>query len=97
MLNSDILINKNSTIKSLDNLISDIEINHNKVPVLLRQYIAINSKLIGFNVDPKFSNCLDGFLIVDVKDIPEEKIRMLSKELVRQEEIFKRDRVVIEL
>jgi len=97
MLNSDILINKSSTIKSLDNLISDIEINHNKVPVLLRQYIAINSKLIGFNVDPKFSNCLDGFLIVDVKDIPEEKIRMLSKELVRQEEIFKRDRVVIEL
>lgn len=97
MLNSDILINKNSTIKSLDNLISDIEINHNKVPVLLRQYIAINSKLIGFNVDPKFSNCLDGFLIVDVQDIPEEKIRMLSKELVRQEEIFKRDRVAIEL
>ncbi len=96
-LNSEILINKNSTIKSLDNLISDIEINHNKVPVLLRQYIAINSKLIGFNVDPKFSNCLDGFLIVDVQEIPEEKIRMLSKELVRQEELLKKDRVAIEI
>ena len=91
-LDSDILLKKHTSIKSLDNLISDIEINHNKVPVLLRQYIAINSKLIGFNVDPKFSNCLDGFLIVDVREIPEEKIRMLSKELNQQEELLKKER-----
>ncbi len=83
------LLLKDDTIKSLDSLISEIEINHNKVPVLLRQYIAINSKLIGFNVDPKFANCLDGFLIVDIHDIPEEKIRMLSKELNPPEELVK--------
>ncbi len=94
-LDSEILLSKHNSIKSLDNLISDIEINHSKVPVMLRQYIALNSKLIGFNVDPKFSNCLDGFLIVDLKDVPEEKIRMLSKELIAQEELLKRNRAAI--
>jgi len=91
-LDTEILLQQHSSIKSLDNLISDIEIDHNKVPVMLRQYIAINSKLIGFNVDPKFSNCVDGFLVVDVHEIPEEKIRMLSKELNQQEELLKKDK-----
>jgi len=88
-LDPSLLLKDSDTIKSLDSLISEIEINHNKVPVLLRQYIAINSKLIGFNVDPKFANCLDGFLIVDIHEIPEEKIRMLSKELNPPEEAVK--------
>jgi putative hemolysin len=85
-LDPSLLLKDSDNIKSLDSLISEIEINHNKVPVLLRQYIAINSKLIGFNVDPKFANCLDGFLIVDIHEIPEEKVRMLSKELNPPEE-----------
>ncbi len=88
-LDPSLLLREKDTIKSLDSLISEIEIDHNKVPVLLRQYIAINSKLIGFNVDPKFSNCIDGFLIVDIHEIPEEKIRMLSKELNPPEEVIK--------
>jgi len=88
-LDPSLLLKESDTIKSLDSLISEIEINHNKVPVLLRQYIAINSKLLGFNVDPKFANCLDGFLIVDIHEIPEDKIRMLSKELNPPEETVK--------
>lgn len=90
-LDPSLLLKDSDTIKSLDSLISEIEINHNKVPVLLRQYIAINSKLIGFNVDPKFANCLDGFLIVDIHEIPEEKVKMLSKELNPPEEAIKEE------
>lgn len=73
------LLETSDSIKSLDALISDIELNHAKMPVLLRQYVQINAKLIGFNVDPKFSDSLDGFIILDLKDIPEETIKMLSK------------------
>jgi putative hemolysin len=69
------------SIKSLDNLISEIEINHNKVPVLLRQYIQLNAQIIGFNVDPKFNDSLDGFLLLDIKAIPEETIKMLGKNI----------------
>lgn len=69
------------SIKSLDNLISEIEVNHNKVPVLLRQYIQLNAQIIGFNVDPKFNDSLDGFLLLDIKAIPEETIKMLGKNI----------------
>lgn len=78
-IDSEVLLNNKDSIKSLDSLISEIEINHNKVPVLLRQYIQLNAKIIGFNVDPKFNDSLDGFLVLDIMNIPEETVKMLGK------------------
>lgn len=78
-IDSEELLKNKATIKSLDSLISEIEIDHNKVPVLLRQYIQLNAKIIGFNVDPKFNDSLDGFLVLDLKNIPEDTIKMLGK------------------
>lgn len=40
------------------------------VPVLLRQYLGLNGKLIGFNVDPQFNNALDGLIAVDLRQVP---------------------------
>ncbi len=77
----NILLEKNKTIKSLDALISEIEMNHNKVPVLLRQYIQLNAKIIGFNIDPKFGSAIDGFLLLDTQNIPEDVIKMLGKNI----------------
>jgi hypothetical protein len=31
-------------------------------------------------VDPKFNNCLDGLIILDVYDVPKNTIESLSKE-----------------
>jgi putative hemolysin len=76
---SEVLLNNKSTIKSLDSLISEIEKDHNKVPVLLRQYIQLNAKIIGFNVDPKFNDAIDGFLVLDIKNVPADTFRMLGK------------------
>jgi hypothetical protein len=78
-IDSQVLLNNKATIKSLDSLISEIEIDHNKVPVLLRQYIQLNAKIIGFNVDPKFNDAIDGFLVLDIKNIPEDTFKMLGK------------------
>ena len=36
------------------------------VPVLLRQYLRLGGKLLGFNVDPEFANALDGLILVDL-------------------------------
>lgn len=80
-LETELLESHINSIKSLDSLISEIELNHNKVPVLLRQYIQLNAKIIGFNVDPKFNDSLDGFLVLDIQAIPEETIKMLGKNL----------------
>jgi putative hemolysin len=77
----DILTSNNSTLKSLDHLINEIETTHIKVPVLLRQYIALNAKIICFNIDPKFSDCLDGFLVLDLENVPQDMLDKLGKNL----------------
>lgn len=40
------------------------------VPVLLRQYLGLNGKLVCFNVDPAFNNALDGLITVDLRNVP---------------------------
>jgi putative hemolysin len=78
-IDADILTASNSSLKSLDSLISEIESGHIKVPVLLRQYIALNAKIICFNIDPKFSDSLDGFLVLNLKNIPQDMLEKLGK------------------
>ena len=73
-----LLVDSRESLKDLDQLISDIEQSNMKIPVLLRQYLGLNGKIICFNIDPKFSNSLDGFLIVDMENIPLDKIEKLQ-------------------
>lgn len=75
---TDILFESKESLKDLDQLISDIEQTNMKIPVLLRQYLGLNGKIICFNIDPKFSDSLDGFLVVDIENIPIEKIEKLQ-------------------
>lgn len=42
------------------------------VPVLLRQYLKLGGRVVGFNVDPAFGNCLDCLTIVDLRRTPDE-------------------------
>jgi putative hemolysin len=81
-IDTEVLLDSNGSLKDLNDLISDVETSHMKIPVLLRQYLALNGKIICFNIDPKFSDALDGFLLVDVRNIPAEIIEKLSKNLV---------------
>lgn len=67
-------------INSLDKLIGDVDELNSGLPVLLKKYIKLNAKIIGFNVDPKFNNCLDGLIVLDLCDIPANTIESLSKE-----------------
>ena len=50
----------------LSAMVGDIESKNTGVPVLLRQYLRLGGKLLGFNVDPKFANALDGLILVDL-------------------------------
>jgi putative hemolysin len=78
-IDKDLLIESSESLKDLDGLISDIENSHIKIPVLLRQYMNLNAKIICFNIDPKFSDCLDGFLVVDMQNIPQEMLEKIGK------------------
>ncbi len=61
---------KNRTmIRSLEDvseLISEFESDNKGVPILLKQYLKLGGKLLGFNVDPEFSDVLDGLILVDL-------------------------------
>ncbi|MFZ9692854.1 MAG: lysophospholipid acyltransferase family protein, partial [Phycisphaerales bacterium] len=55
-------------LDEVDQLVREIESNQRTVPVLLRQYLKLNAKLLGFNIDPEFHDCLDGLMLVDLLD-----------------------------
>lgn len=76
---AELLTDNSDSLKDLDSLISDIENSHIKIPVMLRQYLNLNAKIICFNIDPKFADCLDGFLLVDMQRIPAEMLEKIGK------------------
>ncbi|RKD20351.1 hemolysin [Pelobium manganitolerans] len=81
-IDADLLTASSNSLKNLDSLIGEIETSHIKVPVLLRQYIALNAKIICFNIDPKFSDCLDGFLVLDLQNVPADMLEKLGKNVI---------------
>lgn len=57
-------------MRDLDELsqpIHDVETDGKGLPILIRQYAKVGGKLLAFNVDRKFSNVLDGLVIVDLR------------------------------
>lgn len=57
-------------IEDVSALVSEIEREERGVPVLLRQYLKLNATVLSFNVDPAFSDCLDGLVLVDLRKTP---------------------------
>jgi hypothetical protein len=53
-------------IEALSALVSDVEPDRKGVPILLRQYLKLGGRLLGFNVDPAFSNSIDCLIMVDL-------------------------------
>jgi putative hemolysin len=81
-LDKDILFEKyKGDLNELDKLIADIEPEKYRIPVLLKKYIKQNAKIIGFNIDPKFNDALDGLMILNLNDLPEDTINNLKKEM----------------
>jgi putative hemolysin len=48
--------------------ISDVEEDGKGLPILLKQYAKLGGKLIAFNLDRKFSDVVDGLVIVDLRE-----------------------------
>jgi putative hemolysin len=67
-------------LDSLSAVISDMETDGKGVPILLKQYVKLGGKLLGFNVDPQFSDALDGLVVVDLRQTePEILDRYMGK------------------
>jgi hypothetical protein len=53
--------------KQLATLVRDAEPDHKSLPVLVREYLRLGGRFLGFNVDPDFADVLDGLVAVDLK------------------------------
>ncbi len=64
----------------ITDLISDVEAGRS-IPVLLRQYLKLGGKIISFNMDPDFGNCMDGLILVDLMQSDTKKLsRFMGKD-----------------
>jgi putative hemolysin len=54
-------------LEELAEPISDVEEDGKGLPVLIKQYAKVGGKLVGFNLDRKFSDVVDGMVIVDLR------------------------------
>jgi hypothetical protein len=78
--NRSILENVDDNIKTLDLYINELQPSLS-IPVLMKKYLQMNGRIIGFNIDPEFNNCLDCLMLVNIADIPFELLDNLAKEL----------------
>lgn len=80
-VDQDALLNATENdMKKLDKLIADIEPSSFTIPVLLKKYLHQNARILGFNLDPKFNNALDGLMLLDLHNLPAETVENLQKE-----------------
>ena len=70
------------SIDDANRLVAQAEADGKGVPILLRQYLKLNARLIGFNVDPDFGDALDALMMVDLTTVDPA---ILSRYLGREE------------
>ena len=70
-----------SDLDELSGVVADLEADKKGIPVLLRQYLNLGGQILEFNVDPKFSNALDGLIVVDLARAKRRQLeRYMGKE-----------------
>lgn len=77
----------------IDKLIRDVEPTGQGMPVLMKKYLQLGGRVMGFNIDPLFNDTLDAMLILDLCDVPKEKIDMVAREYAG-ENVYERFRAV---
>ncbi|MBL7940953.1 MAG: lysophospholipid acyltransferase family protein [Flavobacteriales bacterium] len=66
-------------LKKMDKLIAEIDPHETAMPVLLKKYLLLNARIIGFNRDPRFNDALDGLMVLDLTKLPEQTVEDLRK------------------
>jgi putative hemolysin len=54
-------------LETLSTLLAGLEPDGKGTPVLLRQYLKLGGRVLGFNIDPDFNSTLDCLLLVDLR------------------------------
>jgi putative hemolysin len=57
-------------------LVAEIEPDNKGIPILLKHYLKMGGRILGFNRDPDFNNALDVFIVVDLLKSPPKLIEL---------------------
>jgi len=64
--------------------IADLESDGKGVPILIKQYMKAGGRVLGFNIDPHFSNVLDVLMMADLRRAPQPILeRYMGREPLR--------------
>jgi putative hemolysin len=66
-----------TSLESVSALVRAIEQDGKPIPVLLRQYLNLNAKLLAFSVDPDFGDAVDGLMLADLTEVPRPMLHRL--------------------
>lgn len=61
-------------LNKLDKLIEEFETTQMRLPVLIKKYLKQNARVLSFNVDVNFNNCIDALMYINIADIPEDTV-----------------------
>jgi putative hemolysin len=75
------LIKNIDSIELIDKIVRDIEMGERAIPILFKKYLQLGSHVLGFNVDHDFCDALDALMLLDIEEVPEQKMQMLVKEV----------------
>jgi putative hemolysin len=67
-------------MNKFDKLITEIEPEGLRIPVLIKKYVKQNARLVAFNVDPKFNNAIDGLMYIKIAELPESTVKPVLEE-----------------
>jgi putative hemolysin len=68
------------SVDEVNRLVMQAEADGKGVPILLRQYLKLNARLLGFNVDAAFGDALDALMMVDLTAVdPAILVRYFGK------------------
>ena len=72
-------------VGDISRIISEIEPEPSGMPILIKNYLRVGGKVLSFNLDPDFSNVIDGLIMVDVtKTDPRKQKHYMGKEAMER-------------
>jgi putative hemolysin len=84
LADSEALVSLDADLKRMDRLIAEVDPNENAMPVLLKKYLLLNARIVGFNRDPRFNDALDGLMVLDLTKLPETTVEDLRRGISEQ-------------
>ena len=73
------------SIDEVSELVSLQESDEKGVPILIKQYLKMGGRMLGFNVDKDFGDCIDGLIMVDLRQTDERVLqKYMGKEGARE-------------